>query len=287
MMLRNKLLLPNKRKRDRLLLSPRARRLSSRMRRVATKVVTRRASRRSMTVLRLPVLLVESAVEAEAVAVVAAVMESAAVVAKAAKVAVAVVVVTAVMASAAVAAKVAAEAVAVVTEKAVAVVAVKVAAVAVAVVVPELPRLQAKARLRLKELSVADSANVSKERLVRKLILSIDRMEPAELDAASAKAVVEEAEIDLAETMPLPLVRSRSSRMLPLPPKRRPRRLLALSLRSLRKKLASLLMTTSFSSRPNPRVCLLKLMEESTRRSLIKFKEEVATRSVFLAVTPT
>ena len=158
------------------------------------------------------------------------------------------------------------------TAKAVVVVAVKVAVEAVDVVVPELPRPPVKVRLRLKELSVADSAIVSKERLARKLILSIDRMEPAELDAASAKAVVEEAEIDLAETMPLPLVRSRSSRMLPLPPKRRPRRLLALSLRSLRKKLASLLMTTSFSSRPNPRVCLLKLMEESTRRSLIKFK---------------
>ena len=137
---------------------------------------------------------------------------------------------------------------------------------AVDVVVPELPRFLVKERLRLKELSVADSANVSKERLVRKLILSIDRMEPAELDAASAKAVVEEVEIDLAETKPLPLVRSRSSRMLPLPLKRRPRRLLAQSLRNQKKKLASLLMTTSSSSRPNPRVCSHKLRQESTRR---------------------
>ena len=275
MMSKNKLLLRNKHKRNRRLLSPKARRLSSRMERVATKVVTRRASRKSMTVPRLLVeLVVESAAEAEAVAVavaVTAVMVSAAVaVAK-----VAVVVAVAAMASAVVVAKVAAVPVAG-TVKAVVVVAVKVAVVKVAVVkvaveavdvvVPELPRLPVKVRLRLKELSVADSAIVSKERLARKLIHSIDRMEPAELAAVSARVDAEEVEIDLAEKMPLLLVKIKNSRILPLPPKRRPRRLLALSLRNQRKKLASLLMTTWSRSRPNPRVCSHKLKQESTRR---------------------
>lgn len=267
---KNKLLLRNKHKRNRRLLSPKARRLSSRMEHVATKVVTRRASRKSMTVPRLLVeLVVESAAEAEAVAVavaVTAVMVSAAVaVAK-----VAVVVAVAAMASAVVVAKVAAVP-AVGTAKAVVVVAVKVAVVKVAVeavdvVVPELPRLPVKVRLRLKELSVADSAIVSKERLARKLIHSIDRMEPAELAAVSARVDAEEVEIDLAEKMPLLLVKIKNSRILPLPPKRRPRRLLALSLRNQRKKLASLLMTTWSRSRPNPRVCSHKLKQESTRR---------------------
>ena len=221
MMSKDKLLLRHKHKRNKRLLSPKARRLSSRMERVATKVVTRKASRKSMTVPRLlVVLVVESAAEAEAVA--------------------------AVMASA--------------------VVVVKVAEEAVDVVVPELPRLPLMVRLRLKELSVADSAIVSRERLVRKLILSIDRMEPAELAAVSARADAEEVEIDLAEKMPLPLVKSKNSRILPLPLKRRPRRLLALSLRNQRKKLASLLMTTWSRSRPNPRVCSHKLSQESTRR---------------------
>ena len=221
MMSKDKLLLRHKHKRNKRLLSPKARRLSSRMERVATKVVTRKASRKSMTVPRLlVVLVVESAAEAEAVAVV--------------------------MASA--------------------VVVVKVAEEAVDVVVPELPRLPLMVRLRLKELSVADSAIVSRERLVRKLILSIDRMEPAELAAVSARADAEEVEIDLAEKMPLPLVKSKNSRILPLPLKRRPRRLLALSLRNQRKKLASLLMTTWSRSRPNPRVCSHKLSQESTRR---------------------
>ena len=262
---KNKLLLHNKHKRNRRLLSPKARRLSSRMEHVATKVVTRRASRKSMTVPRLLVeLVVESAAEAEAVAVavaVTAVMVSAAVaVAK-----VAVVVAVAAMASAVVVAKVAAVP-AVGTAKAVVVVAVKVAVEAVDVVVPELPRLPVKVRLRLKELSVADSANVSKERLARKLIHSIDRMEPAELAAVSARVDAEEVEIDLAEKMPLLLVKIKNSRILPLPPKKRPRRLLALSLRNQRKKLASLLMTTWSRSRPNPRVCSHKLKQESTRR---------------------
>ena len=221
MMSKDKLLLRHKHKRNKRLLSPKARRLSSRMERVATKVVTRKASRKLMTVPRLlVVLVVESAAEAEAVAVV--------------------------MASA--------------------VVVVKVAEEAVDVVVPELPRLPLMVRLRLKELSVADSAIVSRERLVRKLILSIDRMEPAELAAVSARADAEEVEIDLAEKMPLPLVKSKNSRILPLPLKRRPRRLLALSLRNQRKKLASLLMTTWSRSRPNPRVCSHKLSQESTRR---------------------
>ena len=265
MMSRDKLLLRNKHKRNRRLLSPKARRLSSRMRRVATKVVTKRASRKLMIVPRLlVVLVVESAAEAEAVAVavaVTAVMASAAVAAAKA----AAVVAVAVMASAVVVAKEAAVA-AVVTVKAVAVVVVKAAVEAVDVVVLELPRLPVRAKLRLKELSVADSVNVSKERLAKKLILSIDRMEPAELAAESARAAAEEVEIDLAERMLLLLVKSKNSRMLPLPPKRRPRRLLALSLRNQRKKLASLLMTTSFSSKPNPRVCSHKLSQESTRR---------------------
>jgi len=268
MMSKDKLLLRHKHKRNKRLLSPKARRLSSRMERVATKVVTRKASRKLMTVPRLlVVLVVESAAEAEAVA---AVMASAAV--AAAKVAV--VVAVAAMASAVVVVKVAAAAVPVGTAKAVVVVAVmasavvvvKVAEEAVDVVVPELPRLPLMVRLRLKELSVADSAIVSRERLVRKLILSIDRMEPAELAAVSARADAEEVEIDLAEKMPLPLVKSKNSRILPLPLKRRPRRLLALSLRNQRKKLASLLMTTWSRSRPNPRVCSHKLSQESTRR---------------------
>ena len=267
MMSKDKLLLRNKHKRNRRLLSPKARRLSLRMQRVATKVVTRRASRKSMTVPRLlVVLVVESAAEAEAEAVavaVTAVMASAAVAVAAVKVAV--VVAVAAMASAVVVAKVAAVP-AVGTARAVVVVAVKVAAEAVDVVVPELPRFPEKVRLRLRELSVVDSANVSKERLARKLILSIDRMEPAELAAVSARADAEEVEIDLAEKMPLLLVKSKNSRMLPLPLKRRPRRLLALSLRNQKKKLASLLMTTSSSSRPNPRVCSHKLRQESTRR---------------------
>merc|ERR1719336_2133270 len=85
MMSRDKLLLLNKHKRNRRLLSPKARRLSLRMRRVATKVVTKKASRKLMIVpRRLVVLVVESAAEAEAVAVAVAVTAVAVVVVKAA-----------------------------------------------------------------------------------------------------------------------------------------------------------------------------------------------------------
>ena len=225
-----------------------------------------RATNRSLTVPRLLV-----AVAAEAVVAVAMMM---------ARVAVVAVAVTAVvMARAAVVAAVMAKAAAVVVVMASAVVAVVVTAVPVevAVVAPELKERMVKSRPLLE---VADLAATAAK---RRMVLSTRAWTGETALAVAAVVTARKAkakELGVARRSLLKKPRARKRRSAP-PLRKRPSRLLSLSLKKRRKRLASPSMTTSHRSRLTQRAsCRPLLAAESTRRLLRRFRLVKVTSSV-------
>ena len=156
---------------------------------------------------------------------------------------------------------------------------VEVAASAVAVaavVVPELPESKARAPMSTVLRPVA-SAIATRARPVRMLTLWTDVTVPAAVAEATVRKV---RAVEAGEETDHPKMRSTRVAL-----RRRPR-LPAVSSASpsplsRRKKLASLLMTSTLRSRPSPRACSLRRLSlELERRLLTRFRIDKETRSV-------